>query len=149
VIINLRVSGDPQAFATSVEKAVHELNPDLPVFSIHKWEASYMPSLNGIDAARRIRSQRFSRFQIGLQDASQSFDEDPVIIGRRWCCDYGRALEQNLWTSHSGIATRTSTRAPSPGFERTSRLPLTSRTPFSMLTRVRGRDWKRSRLASE
>ncbi len=33
-IIQARVSGDPQAFAPAVEKAVHELNADLPVFDV-------------------------------------------------------------------------------------------------------------------
>jgi len=32
VIIHLRVSGDPAAFASTVEKAIHDLNSDLPVF---------------------------------------------------------------------------------------------------------------------
>ena len=33
VIIHARVGGDPKAFASAVEKAVHELNPELPVFN--------------------------------------------------------------------------------------------------------------------
>ncbi|HEY6304861.1 MAG TPA: ABC transporter permease [Candidatus Angelobacter sp.] len=32
--IHARVSGDPLAFAAAVEKAVHELNPDMPVFDV-------------------------------------------------------------------------------------------------------------------
>jgi predicted permease len=34
VIIHARVSGDPQAYASEVERTVHELNPDLPVFGV-------------------------------------------------------------------------------------------------------------------
>ncbi len=34
VIIHARVSGDPAAYAPAVEKAVHELNADLPVFDV-------------------------------------------------------------------------------------------------------------------
>ena len=33
--IHLRVSGDPQSMAFPVERAVHELNPDLPLFNVH------------------------------------------------------------------------------------------------------------------
>ncbi|HEV2491578.1 MAG TPA: ABC transporter permease [Terriglobia bacterium] len=33
--IHLRVSGDPRALASSVERTVHELNPDLPVFNVN------------------------------------------------------------------------------------------------------------------
>ena len=33
--IHLRVSGDPQTMAFPVERAVHELNPDLPLFDVH------------------------------------------------------------------------------------------------------------------
>jgi len=33
-IIHARVSGDPLAFAPAVEKAIHELNADLPVFDV-------------------------------------------------------------------------------------------------------------------
>jgi predicted permease len=34
VTIHIRVHGDPQAFAPTVEKAVQELNPNLPVFDV-------------------------------------------------------------------------------------------------------------------
>jgi predicted permease len=34
IIVHTRVSGDPLAFASPVEKAIHELNPDLPVFNV-------------------------------------------------------------------------------------------------------------------
>jgi predicted permease len=34
VIIQARVSGDPQAFAAAVERTVHELDADLPVFDV-------------------------------------------------------------------------------------------------------------------
>jgi len=34
VIIHTRVSGEPLAFASQVERAIHELNPDLPVFDV-------------------------------------------------------------------------------------------------------------------
>jgi predicted permease len=34
VIIHARVSGDPVAYAPAVERTVHELNPDLPVFDV-------------------------------------------------------------------------------------------------------------------
>jgi predicted permease len=34
VIIHVRVAGDPKAFASALERTVHELNPELPVFSI-------------------------------------------------------------------------------------------------------------------
>ena len=34
VIIHARVSGDPQAYAAAVERTVHELNADLPVFGV-------------------------------------------------------------------------------------------------------------------
>ncbi|HKN23650.1 MAG TPA: ABC transporter permease [Candidatus Acidoferrum sp.] len=33
--IHLRVLGDPKAFGLSVEQAVHELNPELPVFNVN------------------------------------------------------------------------------------------------------------------
>ena len=33
--IHLRVSGDPQTLAFPVERAVHELNPELPLFNVH------------------------------------------------------------------------------------------------------------------
>ena len=33
--VHLRVSGDPNAFGHSVEQAVHELNPELPVFNVN------------------------------------------------------------------------------------------------------------------
>jgi ABC-type antimicrobial peptide transport system permease subunit len=33
-IIQARVAGEPQAFASAVEKTVHELNADLPVFNV-------------------------------------------------------------------------------------------------------------------
>ena len=34
ITIHARVSGDPKAFTSAVEKAVHELNPELPLFNI-------------------------------------------------------------------------------------------------------------------
>jgi predicted permease len=34
VIIHARVSGNPQAFASTIENTVHELNADLPVFNV-------------------------------------------------------------------------------------------------------------------
>jgi predicted permease len=34
LIVHTRVSGDPLAFASPVERAIHELNPDLPVFDV-------------------------------------------------------------------------------------------------------------------
>jgi predicted permease len=34
VMIHVRVSGDPQAYAAAVEKTVHDLNADLPVFGV-------------------------------------------------------------------------------------------------------------------
>jgi len=34
VIIHARVSGDPRAFAGAVERTVHELNPELPLFNV-------------------------------------------------------------------------------------------------------------------
>lgn len=35
VIAHIRVAGDPVAFAPTVEKAIHELNPDLPLFDVN------------------------------------------------------------------------------------------------------------------
>jgi len=40
VIIHARVSGDPQAYAAAVEKTVHQLNADLPVFDVTTLESS-------------------------------------------------------------------------------------------------------------
>ncbi len=34
VIIHARVAGDPKAFASAVERSVHELDPELPVFNV-------------------------------------------------------------------------------------------------------------------
>lgn len=34
LIVHARVSGEPKAFAPAVEKAIHDLNPDLPVFDV-------------------------------------------------------------------------------------------------------------------
>ena len=34
IIVHTRVSGDPEAFASPVKKAIHDLNPDLPVFNV-------------------------------------------------------------------------------------------------------------------
>ncbi len=34
IIVHTRVSGEPLAFASLVERAIHELNPDLPVFNV-------------------------------------------------------------------------------------------------------------------
>ena len=33
-VIHVRVTGDPQSYASAVEKTVHELNPELPLFGI-------------------------------------------------------------------------------------------------------------------
>jgi len=38
-IIQARVAGDPAAFAPAVEKTVHQLNPDLPVFEVTTLES--------------------------------------------------------------------------------------------------------------
>jgi predicted permease len=38
--LHVRVSGDPQAFASAVENAVHELNADLPVFNVTTLKSS-------------------------------------------------------------------------------------------------------------
>jgi predicted permease len=40
VMIHARVSGDPHSFAAAVEKSVHELNADLPVFGVTTLKAS-------------------------------------------------------------------------------------------------------------
>ncbi len=40
VMIHARVSGNPQAYAAAVEKAVHELNADLPVFGVTTLKSS-------------------------------------------------------------------------------------------------------------
>jgi predicted permease len=40
VIIHARVSGDPQAYAAAVEKTVHQLNADLPVFGVTTLKSS-------------------------------------------------------------------------------------------------------------
>lgn len=40
VMIHVRVSGDPQAYAAAVEKTIHELNADLPVFGVTTLNAS-------------------------------------------------------------------------------------------------------------
>jgi predicted permease len=40
LIAQTRVAGDPQAFAPVVEKAIHELNPDVPVFDVTTVSAS-------------------------------------------------------------------------------------------------------------
>lgn len=37
--IQARVAGDPLAFAATVEKTIHELNPDLPVFQVRTLQA--------------------------------------------------------------------------------------------------------------
>jgi predicted permease len=37
--VHARVSGAPLAFAATVEKAIHELNPDLPVFDVRTLQA--------------------------------------------------------------------------------------------------------------
>jgi predicted permease len=34
IIIHARVAGDPKAFASAVERTVHELNPELPLFNV-------------------------------------------------------------------------------------------------------------------
>ncbi len=34
MIIHVRVAGDPQAFAPALDKSIHELNADLPVFQL-------------------------------------------------------------------------------------------------------------------
>jgi len=40
VVIHLRVPGDPQAFASTVESTVHGLDPDLPVFDVAPLQSS-------------------------------------------------------------------------------------------------------------
>jgi putative ABC transport system permease protein len=40
VTVQARVSGEPMAFASPVEKAIHELNPDLPVFNVSSLRSS-------------------------------------------------------------------------------------------------------------
>jgi predicted permease len=40
VMIHARVSGDPRSYAAAVEKSVHELNADLPVFGVTTLKAS-------------------------------------------------------------------------------------------------------------
>jgi len=40
VMIHARVSGDPRSYAAAVEKTVHELNADLPVFGVTTLKAS-------------------------------------------------------------------------------------------------------------
>ncbi len=40
VIIHARVSGDPQAYAQAVERTVHDLNADLPVFGVTTLKSS-------------------------------------------------------------------------------------------------------------
>jgi predicted permease len=45
VIIHARVSGDPRAYTAALEKAVHDLNPDLPVFSVNTLASSMQGSL--------------------------------------------------------------------------------------------------------
>jgi predicted permease len=40
VIIHARVAGDPQAYAAAVERTVHDLNPDLPVFGVTTLKSS-------------------------------------------------------------------------------------------------------------
>jgi putative ABC transport system permease protein len=40
VIVHTRVSGKPLAFASPVEKAIHELNPDLPIFNVTSLKSS-------------------------------------------------------------------------------------------------------------
>jgi predicted permease len=42
VTIHARVSGDPQAFASAVERTVHELNADLPVFNVMPLKSSML-----------------------------------------------------------------------------------------------------------
>ncbi|HME00962.1 MAG TPA: ABC transporter permease [Terriglobia bacterium] len=40
IIVHTRVSGEPMAFAAPVERAIHELNPDLPVFNVDSLRSS-------------------------------------------------------------------------------------------------------------
>jgi predicted permease len=40
VTVHLRVSGDPQSYAAEVERTVHQLNADLPVFGVTTLESS-------------------------------------------------------------------------------------------------------------
>jgi len=40
VILHARVSGDPRAYGALLERAVHDLNPDLPVFDVNTLESS-------------------------------------------------------------------------------------------------------------
>jgi predicted permease len=42
VIVHVRAAGDPQSLASAVENAVHELNPDLPVFNITTLKSSML-----------------------------------------------------------------------------------------------------------
>jgi predicted permease len=42
VVIHARVSGDPQAYAAAVERTVHELNADLPVFGVTTLKSSML-----------------------------------------------------------------------------------------------------------
>ena len=40
IIVHTRVSGEPMGFAGPVERAIHELNPDLPVFNVDSLRSS-------------------------------------------------------------------------------------------------------------
>jgi predicted permease len=40
LIVHTRVAGEPMAFASPVERAIHELNPDLPVFNVASLRSS-------------------------------------------------------------------------------------------------------------
>ena len=40
IIVHTRVAGDPMAFASAVERAIHDLNPDLPVFNVDSMRSS-------------------------------------------------------------------------------------------------------------
>ncbi len=40
LIIHARVSGDPRAYAAAIEQAIHDLDPDLPVFDVNSLQTS-------------------------------------------------------------------------------------------------------------
>jgi predicted permease len=42
VIVHVRAAGDPRALAQALENAVHELNPDLPVYNVTTLESSML-----------------------------------------------------------------------------------------------------------
>jgi predicted permease len=40
IIVHTRVSGEPMAFASAVERAIHDLDPDLPAFNVYSLRSS-------------------------------------------------------------------------------------------------------------